>query len=68
MTGIANEVKKGLTYVLGAQKNGLIETVLLTTRNIIIMLWLRNDNLFFGTNSYLMLTHVQCCAYCIVKQ
>ena len=36
-----------LAYVLGAQKNRLIEMVLLSTNNIIIMFLLRN----FGTHS-----------------
>ena len=36
-----------LTYVLGAQKNRPIETVLLSTDN---MFWLRNKKIiFFGT-------------------
>ena len=33
--------------VLGAQKNRLIETVLLSTHNIIIMLWLKNKKINF---------------------
>ena len=35
-----------LTYVLGAQKNHLIETVLLSTHNI-IMFWLRSMKINF---------------------
>ena len=34
-----------LSYVLGAQQNCLIETVLLSTNNK--MFWLRNKNFFF---------------------
>ena len=44
---------KSFNICLGAQKNGLIETVLLSTQNI-IMLWLRNKKkIFLVTHSYL---------------
>ena len=42
----------GLTYVLGAQKNRLIETVLLSTYNIYFG---SEITISFGTHSYLRL-------------
>ena len=41
-----------LSYVLGAQKNRLIETVLLSTHNIWFG-WELRKLFFFGTHSYL---------------
>ena len=39
-----------LTYVLGAQKNHLIETILSSTHNIYNVFWLMNKKTKFATH------------------